>query len=103
MKALESLLVEKGVVDPATLDHMIETYETKIGPRNGARVVARAWLQARRFCDCAQPHSPGSHSNAPVCARAAWSIVITASSSSPMEQEKRRQHCYSVRFTARDL
>jgi nitrile hydratase len=43
VKALESLLVEKGYVDPAALDVLIETYETKIGPRNGARVVARAW------------------------------------------------------------
>ena len=43
VKALESLLVEKGYVDPAALDVMIDTYETKIGPRNGARVVAKAW------------------------------------------------------------
>jgi nitrile hydratase len=43
MKALESLLVEKGLVDPAAIDALIDTYETKIGPRNGARVVARAW------------------------------------------------------------
>jgi nitrile hydratase len=43
VKALESLLVEKGLVDPAALDAMIEYYEHKIGPRNGARVVARAW------------------------------------------------------------
>src|SRR6201981_501472 len=41
--ALESLLVEKGLVDPAALDALIDTYEHKIGPRNGARVVARAW------------------------------------------------------------
>jgi nitrile hydratase subunit alpha len=44
VKALESLLVEKGMVDPATLDAIVETYETKVGPRNGARVVARAWV-----------------------------------------------------------
>ena len=43
VRALESLLVEKGLVDPAALDAIIETYETRIGPRNGARVVARAW------------------------------------------------------------
>jgi nitrile hydratase len=42
--ALESLLVEKGLVDPAALDALIDTYEHKIGPRNGARVVARAWV-----------------------------------------------------------
>ncbi|HEY0339211.1 MAG TPA: nitrile hydratase subunit alpha [Steroidobacteraceae bacterium] len=41
--ALESLLVEKGLVDPAALDVLVETYEHKIGPRNGAKVVARAW------------------------------------------------------------
>lgn len=44
VKALESLLVEKGLVDPAALDAIIETYEHKVGPRNGARVVARAWV-----------------------------------------------------------
>jgi nitrile hydratase subunit alpha len=44
VKALESLLVDKGLVDPAALDTLIDTYETKVGPRNGARVVARAWL-----------------------------------------------------------
>lgn len=43
MRALESLLVAKGYVDPAALDELIETYETRIGPRNGARVIARAW------------------------------------------------------------
>jgi nitrile hydratase len=43
VKALESLLVEKGLVDPAALDVIIDTYEHKVGPRNGARVVARAW------------------------------------------------------------
>lgn len=44
VKALESLLVEKGMVDPAALDAVVDAYETKIGPRNGARVVARAWV-----------------------------------------------------------
>jgi nitrile hydratase len=43
VKALESLLVEKGLVDRAALDVLVDTYEHKIGPRNGARVVARAW------------------------------------------------------------
>jgi nitrile hydratase subunit alpha len=43
VKALESLLVEKGLVDPAALDAIIETYEHKVGPHNGAQVVARAW------------------------------------------------------------
>ncbi len=44
VRALESILVEKGLVDPATLDAIVEAYETRIGPRNGARVIARAWL-----------------------------------------------------------
>jgi nitrile hydratase len=44
VKALESLLTEKGLVDPAALDALIDAYERKIGPRNGARVVARAWV-----------------------------------------------------------
>jgi nitrile hydratase subunit alpha len=43
VRALESLLTEKGLVDPAALDALIDTYETKVGPRNGALVVARAW------------------------------------------------------------
>jgi nitrile hydratase len=43
VRALETILVEKGYVDPAALDVLIETYETKVGPHNGARVVARAW------------------------------------------------------------
>lgn len=43
VKALETILVEKGYVDPAALDVLIETYEHRIGPKNGARVVARAW------------------------------------------------------------
>ncbi len=43
VKALESLLVEKGLVDPAALDATIDYYERQVGPRNGARVVARAW------------------------------------------------------------
>ena len=43
VKSLETLLIEKGLVDPATLDEIIETYQNKIGPRNGAEVVARAW------------------------------------------------------------
>ncbi len=43
VRALESLLVEKGLVDPKALDLLIDTYEHKVGPRNGAQVVARAW------------------------------------------------------------
>jgi nitrile hydratase len=44
VKALESLLTEKGLVDPKALDALIDTYQNKVGPRNGARVVARAWV-----------------------------------------------------------
>jgi nitrile hydratase len=46
VKALESLLVEKGLIDPKTLDEIVDTYEHRVGPRNGARVVARAWVDA---------------------------------------------------------
>ena len=44
VRALESLLVDKGLVDPKALDALIDTYETKVGSRNGARVVAKAWV-----------------------------------------------------------
>ena len=44
VKALESLLVEKGLVDPDALDVLVDTYENRVGPRNGAQVVARAWV-----------------------------------------------------------
>ncbi len=46
VRALETILTEKGYVDPAALDLIVETYETKIGPRNGAKVIARAWSDA---------------------------------------------------------
>ena len=46
VRALETILVAKGYVDPAALDALIDTYETRVGPRNGARVVARAWSDA---------------------------------------------------------
>jgi len=45
VQALESLLVDKGLVEPAALDRIIEFYESKVGPRNGARVVAKAWRE----------------------------------------------------------
>ena len=44
VRAIETVLIESGYVEPAALDLIVETYETKIGPRNGARVVARAWV-----------------------------------------------------------
>jgi len=46
VRALESVLAQKGYIDPGALDVLIDTYETRIGPRNGARVVARAWTDA---------------------------------------------------------
>lgn len=46
VKALETILTRKGLVDPAALDRIIDTYQNKIGPRNGAQVVARAWHDA---------------------------------------------------------
>ena len=54
VRALETLLTQKGYVDPAALDVLIDTYQTKIGPRNGAQVIARAWTDAafrRRLLD----------------------------------------------------
>ncbi|WOD39618.1 nitrile hydratase subunit alpha [Nodosilinea sp. E11] len=44
VQAIESLLVEKGIIDPATLDTIIDAYENRIGPHNGARIVAKAWV-----------------------------------------------------------
>ena len=43
VRALETILTQKGLIDPAAIDVIVETYETKVGPRNGAKVVARAW------------------------------------------------------------
>lgn len=54
VRAMEQLLVEKGLVDPMALDAIVDQYETKVGPRNGARVVARAWTDTaykRRLLD----------------------------------------------------
>ncbi|MEJ8280393.1 nitrile hydratase subunit alpha [Pseudonocardia spirodelae] len=54
VRALESILVEKGLVDPAALDEIVETYQHRVGPRNGAHVVARAWTDpayAARLAD----------------------------------------------------
>ncbi len=44
VKAIESLLIEKGIVDSATLDTIVDAYEHRIGPHNGARIVAKAWV-----------------------------------------------------------
>src|SRR5207247_8561402 len=56
VRALETILTEKGYVDPAALDQIVENVETRIGPHIGARIVARAWLDAdfkRRLLDAA--------------------------------------------------
>lgn len=45
VRALETILTQKGLIDPGAIDVIVETYETKIGPRNGARVVAKAWAE----------------------------------------------------------
>ena len=59
VKALETVLVEKEMVDPAELDEVVDTYENKVGPRNGARVVARAWVDSgykeRLLADATDP------------------------------------------------
>ncbi|ANT52456.1 nitrile hydratase subunit alpha [Mesorhizobium amorphae] len=46
VRALETILTEKGLIDPAAIDVIVDTYEIKVGPRNGARVVAKAWVDA---------------------------------------------------------
>jgi nitrile hydratase len=45
VRALATILTQKGLIDPAAIDAIVDTYETKVGPRNGARVVARAWSE----------------------------------------------------------
>ena len=66
VKALESLLVEKGLVERPALDALIDAYEHKIGPRNGARVVARAWIdpayKQRLLTDADAAQEPGRRS-----------------------------------------
>ncbi len=47
VKALESLLIEKGLVDPSVLDELIDTYEHRVGPQNGAKVIAKAWSDSK--------------------------------------------------------
>lgn len=51
VRALETILTQKGLIDPAAIDAIVDTYEHKVGPRNGARVVARAWCDPK-FADC---------------------------------------------------
>ena len=63
VRALETILTEKGYIDPAALDAIVEACETKIGPHNGARVVARAWVDPdfkRRLLEDASEARPPS-------------------------------------------
>jgi nitrile hydratase len=66
VRALETILTEKGYVDPAALDHIIEAYETKIGPHIGARMVAKAWsdpdFKRRLLQDAAAAAAPFTYS-----------------------------------------
>ena len=67
VRALESILVEKGYVQPAAIDALADTYESKIGPRNGAQVVARAWSDPTfREWLLAMPTPPSAHSGSAV-------------------------------------
>ena len=76
--ALESLLIEKGLVDPAALDALVDTYEHKVGPRNGAKVVARAWKDPAykvRLLTDATSAIAGSASQA--CKASTWLLLRT--------------------------
>src|SRR4051794_1618077 len=79
VRALEDLLVEKGVVERAALDKIVEAYETAIGPRNGARVVARAWsdpdYKQSACCPMRRRRSPNSAIGA--CRARIWSCSRT--------------------------
>jgi nitrile hydratase len=65
VRALETVLTEKGYVDPAALDQIVEAYETRIGPHNGARIVARAWVdpafKARLLSDATEAANSLGH------------------------------------------
>ena len=70
VRALESVLVENGYVDPRALDELIETYETKVGPHNGARVVARRGRTPATASASPRTRRPRSPSSATPAARA---------------------------------
>lgn len=59
VRALETILTQKGLIDPKAIDAIVETYETKIGPRNGARVVAKAWAEPE-FADWLRRDATGA-------------------------------------------
>ncbi len=65
VRALETILTEKGYVDPAALDQIVEAFETKIGPRNGAQIVARAWadpeFKRRLLADATEAVNAAGH------------------------------------------
>ena len=90
VKALESILVEKGYVDPAAIDAIVETYETKVGPRNGAQVVARAWSDPAYLAPAAQGcHAPRSPSSA-ITGRQGEHMVVVENT--PDAAQPRRLH-----------
>ena len=60
VRALETILTQKGLIDPAAVDAIVDTYETKVGPRNGARVVAQR-LERSRLCGLAEARCDGGH------------------------------------------
>jgi nitrile hydratase subunit alpha len=65
VRALETILAEKGYIDPAALDRIVETYETEVGPHNGAKIVARAWVdpdfKARLLADGSEAVNSAGH------------------------------------------
>ncbi len=62
VRALESLLSEKGYIDPAAIDEIVQTYETRIGPKNGAHVVAKAWSDSSYNAWLAEDATAAIHS-----------------------------------------
>ena len=79
VRALETVLTEKGYVDPAALDLIIEAYETKIGPRNGAQVVAKAWTDPAYQAPAAEGRHRGDRARsampaAPAITSSRWRI-----------------------------
>ncbi|MEP3845266.1 MAG: nitrile hydratase subunit alpha [Paracoccaceae bacterium] len=75
VRALETILTDKGLIDPATLDAIIDTYENKIGPRNGARVVAKAWVDAD-FRESLKQDATAAVSNLGYCGRQGEHMVV---------------------------
>ena len=92
VKALESLLVEKGLVDRAALDKLIDAYEHKIGPRNGARVVARTWADPA--------YKQRLLTNADAAIADAESVFARLTAASPRAFSRRASCCASASCSA---